>query len=61
MYKIIRIYLLGGTRIIKKGLTFEQVQKHVSNPETSWLTCKKAKNVRRTKILGPWFDGHCEM
>jgi hypothetical protein len=45
-YKIVRIYhpdLQKFSKVIKKGLTLEQVQKHCSDPKTS------TKN---------WFDGY---
>lgn len=60
-YKIVRMYFRGGSRVIKTGLTLEEAQKHCSDPETSSRTCKKSVNVRRTKNLGPWFDGYSEM
>ncbi len=60
-YKIVRMYF-GDTpnRTIKTGLTLEEAQAHCQNPETSSQTCKKPRNVRRTKIHGPWFDGYTE-
>lgn len=63
-YRIIRMYQNRDTaparRIIKSGLTLEQAQAHCGDPETSSRTCKKAANIRRTKIYGPWFDGYEE-
>ena len=57
-YKIVRMYFRGGHRTVKSGLTLEQAQAWCSDPETSSSTCKKSKNIRRTKERGPWFDGY---
>jgi hypothetical protein len=61
MYRIVRMYL-GNTpsRTIKKGLTLEEAQAHCRDPETSSSTCKKPRNLRRTQMKGPWFDGWTE-
>ena len=59
-YKIIRFFFNGGKRVIKRGLTLEEAQRHCSDPETSSSTCKLAVNRRRTKARGPWFDGYDE-
>jgi hypothetical protein len=62
-YKIVRIYQdnqAPGRRIIKRGLTLEDAQHHCSDPETSSQTCKLARNIRRTELRGPWFDGYAE-
>lgn len=65
MYKIVRIYinseLVPNRRTIKTGLTFEEVQAHCRDPETSSRTCKKAVNRRHTKQYGPWFDSFEEI
>lgn len=45
MYKIIRFYQDKGSKIIKRGLTLEQAQKHCSSPYT--------------KGEG-WFDGYSQ-
>jgi hypothetical protein len=57
-YKIVRMYFRGGRRTIETGLTLEQAQAHCGNPETSSSTCTKATGRRRTKQMGPWFDGY---
>ncbi len=57
-YKIVRMYFKGGNRVVKRGLTLEQAQRHCSDPETSSSTCRKSVNIRRTKQRGPWFDGY---
>lgn len=61
-YKIIRMYFNTDipNRTIARGLTLEQAQAHCNNPETSSRTCTKAAGKRRTKRLGPWFDGYSE-
>ncbi len=58
MYKIIRFYLYGGSRVIKRGLSLEEAQKHCQDPETSSSTCTNPTGKRRTKDCGPWFDGY---
>lgn len=57
-YKVVRMYFKGGSRTIRRGLSLEEAQKHCSDPETSSSTCKLAKNVRRTRTHGAWFDGY---
>ena len=64
-YKIIRFMFRNGSqhpqstkRTILTGLTLEQAQAHTSSPEASSRTCQKAANRRRTKLYGPWFEGH---
>lgn len=59
-YRIVRFYQRGGRRTIRRGLTLEQAQRHCKDPETSSTTCRLARNVRRTRRLGPWFDGYTE-
>lgn len=63
-YKIIRNYfnqqLAPRRRVVKRGLTLQEAQAHCQDPETSSQTCRKAANVRRTKIYGRWFDGYTE-
>ena len=58
-YKIIRFYRSAGIlrRVIARGLSFEQAEKHCSSPETSSVTCTTATGKRRTRQLGEWFDG----
>ena len=56
-YKIVRRYFRGGRRVIKRGLTLEQAQKHCSDPQTSSSTATNRAAVARTARMGPWFDG----
>ena len=59
-YAIIRFYQSAGIRkrIINKGLTLEAAQAHCDNPDTSSSTCTTAVGNRRTRNIGPWFDGY---
>jgi hypothetical protein len=59
-YRIVRMYLKGASRAVRgqDNLTLEEAQEWCRNPETSWKTCQKAENVRRTATRGAWFDGY---
>lgn len=59
-YKIVRMFMKGSKRTIKRGLTLDEAREHCRDPETSSRTCSLPKNVRRTKLHGPWFDGFDE-
>lgn len=60
-YKIVRHYFRNSKhRTIDTGLTLEEAQAHCRNPETSYNTCTKSHNKRRTREMGPWFDGYTE-
>ncbi len=59
-YQIVRMYQRGGKKVIKRGLTLEQAQRHCRDPETSSSTCTKTSGRTRTKVMGPWFDGYEE-
>jgi hypothetical protein len=60
-YKIVRHYRDSyGKRVIARGLTLEEAQTHCSDPETSSSTATSAAARRRTRRLGPWFDGYSE-
>ena len=57
LYKIVRIYEQDHpSRVIKRKLTISEAQAWVRNKERSSSTCKLAKNIRRTKLKGKWFD-----
>ena len=62
MYKIVRHYFNDryANRVVESGLTLEEAQKHCGDPETSSSTCIEARNVRRTRERGAWFDGYQE-
>lgn len=60
-YVIVRHYLHGGKRVIKRVPTLALAQAHCKNPETSSTTCKRPDAIRRTKSLGPWFDAYDEV
>ena len=59
-YCIIRFYFADDrpSRTIKRGLTLEQAQAHCNDPQTSSSTATNAVARRRTRDLGPWFDGY---
>lgn len=62
MYAIVRHYQSAGIRrrIIATGLTLEEAQAHCRDPDTSSSTCTSAVGRRRTRNLGPWFDGYTD-
>jgi len=62
MYRIVRMYRDANIskRVIKRGLTLEQAQRHCSDPETSSSTCTSKVGKARTRKLGAWFDGYEE-
>lgn len=58
-YRIIRHYFnTCAQRIMRRGLTLSEAQAYCRDPETSSKTCRSYVNVKRTKRLGPWFDGY---
>lgn len=59
-YKIVRSYLHGGKRTIRRGLTLEMAQEYCRSPETSSKTCTTAKARAVTRRVGQWFDGYEE-
>lgn len=59
-YRIVRMYMRGGKRVINTGLTLEQAQEHCRDPETSSRTATSSKARQRTRDRGPWFDGYEE-
>lgn len=60
MYSIVRHYFTKGHRVIRRGLSLEEAQRHCGNPETSSSTCKSASAKAITRRNGPWFDGYTE-
>ena len=58
-YKIVRMFLNGSPRVVKRGLSLEEAQAHCQDPETSSKTCTK-RSKELTKAMGPWFDGYEE-
>ena len=62
MYRVIRSYFQrpGYRRTIIDRCTLKEAQAHCHDPETSSTTCTNAAGKRRTKKLGPWFDGYEE-
>uniref|UniRef100_A0A6M3JNU5 Uncharacterized protein n=1 Tax=viral metagenome TaxID=1070528 RepID=A0A6M3JNU5_9ZZZZ len=59
-YEIVRVFLTGRKRVVARGLTLEQAQKHCQDPQTSSYTCTSARGRRRTREQGPWFDTYTE-
>jgi hypothetical protein len=61
-YNIVRMYRDAGIRrrIIKRGVTLEEAQRHCQDPETSSSTCTKSAGRQRTRRMGAWFDGYEE-
>lgn len=59
-YRIVRFYYEGRVRrrTIATGLSLEQAQAWCRDPETSSRTCKGKAGKRRTRLMGPWFDGY---
>jgi hypothetical protein len=56
-YEVIRFYSKSEglrAKTIKKGLTLEEAQAHCNDPEISYTD---SENVKRTAILGYWFEG----
>jgi hypothetical protein len=61
VYTIYRFYFRKGKRKILTDLTLEEAQSYCSDHNTSSSTCTSVVGRRRTKIIGPWFDGYtCE-
>jgi hypothetical protein len=62
LYNIKRFYKDAPSgikqRILERNVTLQEAQAHCKDPETSSRTAKKKSAVRRTKILGEWFDGY---
>ena len=56
-FAIVRYYLRGGKRTIRRGLTLAEAKAHCADPETSSTTATSAAGLSRTRLRGPWFDG----
>lgn len=59
-YKIIRFRMNHDNKVIKRGLTLDEAQKHCRSTETSSSTCITIQARAYTEIWGPWFDGYDE-
>ena len=61
-YRIIRHFQNPAVRnrVIERGLTLEEAQKHCHDKETSSSTATSLRARSRTHELGPWFDGYEE-
>jgi len=62
-YAIIRFYKSAAIsrRVIASGVTIRQAQAHCNDPETSSSTATSPSARARTKRVGEWFDGWCNM
>ncbi len=60
-YNIVRMYFLGGKRIIAWDVSLEEAQAHCRDIETSSSTCTTAAGINLTRRMGPWFDGYDEL
>lgn len=60
MYNIVRMYFDEGIprRTIHRSVTLAEAQAHCNDPESSSSTVTGAVGRRRTRDLGPWFDGY---
>lgn len=56
MYKVVRKFFNGRSRVIRRGLTLEEAQAHCSDPETSSTTARSRTGRARTRRYGRWFD-----
>lgn len=63
MYRIVRHYSNrpGRGRTIATGLTLEEAQAHCADPNTSSAKATSSTAKRRTREVGPWFDGYEEI
>lgn len=59
-YKIVRMYLNGNKRTIKRGLTLEEARAWCHDPETNSRTATGIKAMKRAAERGPWFDAYSE-
>jgi hypothetical protein len=59
-YKIIRFFFDHPNRVIKRGLTLEEAQRHCRHSDTSSRTASDAVLARVGRDLAPWFDGYDE-
>lgn len=57
-YKIVRHYLNGGRRIVRRNVTLAEAQAHCTGPESSSRTATSKAARARTKRMGSWFDGY---
>ena len=62
-YKIIRSFFSDDikSKVIKRGLSLKEAQRHCRDKQTSSSTCTEPKGIELTKRVGPWFDGYEEI
>ncbi len=62
LYNVIRFYKEEGVanKIVRRGLTLDEVTAHCNDPETSSATCESEVAKVHTIEYGDWFDGYTE-
>jgi len=55
-YKIVRNFRDRKSITIARGLTYEAVIAHCSDPETASHSCTEPERILLTQKKGPWFD-----
>ena len=63
-YRVVRFYFSHPSgirrRIVHKRVTLAEAQAHCRDIESSASTAQGAAAHRRTRRVGPWFDGYEE-
>ena len=59
-YEIVRFFQANDmpAEVLETGKTLEEAQAHCQDPETSWSTAESDEAKKRTRDVGPWFDGY---
>lgn len=59
-YRVVRFYFRRARhrRTIIDRCTLKEAQRHCGDPQTSSSTCTTSDGKRRTRRMGPWFDGY---
>lgn len=58
-YRVVRFYREGRRhKVLRRGLTLAEAQQHCNDPETDSKTATSPEAIKRTRALGPWFDGY---
>ena len=62
-YKIVRMFFSDDikSKVIKRGLSLKEAQRHCRDKQTSSSTCTDSKGIELAKQVGPWFDGYEEV
>ena len=61
-YKIVRFFANDDVprMTLDTGLTLEEAQAHCDGLEASSATATSREAVKRTEVVGAWFDGYYE-